>query len=194
MAVFFKWRKVKDVRIIVPDHNSHHLIINGWTNFPTHSALRGLLPWGWTSWACRTAVRRSPAGSGRGGCRRRGRRAGGAPPPPPPHPPPPSSPHPGPRSHPPFRCSSPCCSNLYEVRLTGLRIRILSFSSVLWIRDILVRIRIRGYLPTDLWILLFLCQWLSRCQQKRSFFQRFFQSFLLISFWRYIYINISLQR
>ncbi len=118
--------------------------------FPNPLRAARPLPWDWTSWACRTAVRRSRAGSGRGGCRRRGRRAGGAPPPPPP---PPSSPHPGPRSHPPFRCSSPCCRNSNHYEEPAYRIADPDpylFTSVLSIRDILVRILGSIFHTTDL--------------------------------------------
>ncbi len=154
--------------------------------FPTHSELRGPLPWGWTSWACRTAVHRSRAGSGRGGCRRLGRRAGGAPPPPPP---PPSSPHPGPRSHPPFRCSSPYWRGCNHYEVQAYRIADPDpylFISVLDLRH-LGTDPDPGISTTALQKSYFFRQWLLRCQQKISFFSKIF-------FFVYCFLKVRLQR
>jgi hypothetical protein len=69
---------------------------------------------------------------------------------------------------------------------------------VFWIHDILVwvRIRIRESMPLTIgsgfgsgsgsWIrILPVCHWPARCQQKTNFLT---QLFLLVTFWRYIYI------
>ena len=59
--------------------------------------------------------------------------------------------------------------------------------SVLKIRDILVRIRIRGSVPLIYeTISYFFSRWLTRCQQRNMFFSRVFAYY----FWRYIYISI----
>ncbi len=63
--------------------------------------------------------------------------------------------------------------------------------AVFWIHDILVwiRIRIRGSMPlTNGSGSCNFCHWPSRCQQKTNFLTQFF---LLVTFWRHIYIIIK---
>ncbi len=66
----------------------------------------------------------------------------------------------------------------------------VQWEPVLRIHDILVWIRIRGSMPLTNGIgfgsgSCYFRYWLSRCQQKNYFLTQFF---LLITFWRYIYI------
>ncbi len=70
--------------------------------------------------------------------------------------------------------------------------QIRNFFSVLWIRDILVRIRLRRSIPLTSGSCVF-CQWLTRCPQKKFYFNGF--CFLLFEgTFTSVFIDIETKR